>query len=487
MRGFSARDRERIRTAAAEIVTAHHLPSLGLAVVNPAELCFAETFGWADIESGRRLEPRLRHRIGSITKTMVGLCTLALVDEGKLSLEDRVRGWLPEICFHGPADALRIEHLLTHTGGIGEAPTTEGLRNPEAALWSDSADVPGVADAYPDGILLEVPPGTKWAYANHGWALLGEIVARADGRPIEEVLHHRVFAPLGMADSDLLDRPHPDLSTGYHRSPSEDARELMQRAGREIPEETPVDGHNIRGEYVWIRGRAAGAVQGSLLDLARYARALLRKSEGIVRPETFDRMLEPHWCPDARLIWIGLAFFQERFFGERTFGHNGGVTGGWNTSLKVLPEHDLAVVTQLNLAYDGFDRVEQEVIGAVLDAPLHRSPQAPLDDAIRRHAPGVYEAPPGRLTNVRIAAATGRIQITDEDGGLVLRSRRGPWKQGVRMLPADPRDPHYFELDTDEPDPARAVLVTDASGDVEGLLLDRLVHLVRNDALAPWA
>jgi CubicO group peptidase (beta-lactamase class C family) len=160
--------------------------------VTAEELCYSETLGHADIESSRALEPRQRHRIGSITKTMVGLCTMALVEEAKLALEDRVIDRLPEIRFEGPADALLIRHLLTHTGGIGEAPTLEHLRDPESALWSDTAEIPAVADSYPDGILLEVPPGTKWAYANHGWALLGEIVARADGCPIHEVLRRRV-------------------------------------------------------------------------------------------------------------------------------------------------------------------------------------------------------------------------------------------------------------------------------------------------------
>jgi hypothetical protein len=145
------------------------------------------------------------------------------------------------------------------------------------------------------------------------------------------------------------------------------------------------------------------------------------------------------------------------------------------------------VVTHLNLAYDHFDRIEQAVLAAVLDAPPHRAPQAPLDAAIRQSAPGVYEATAGKLTNVRIAGRTGRIQITDADGGLVLRSRRGEWKQGVRMRPLDPSDPRYFELETDELDPARLVVTTDEGGRVTGLHLDRLVHLVRNDSLEPWA
>lgn len=484
---LTAGDVERVRAAAAGLVAEHHLPGLGVAASSAAGLVFAEAFGWADIESCEPLSAAHRHRIGSITKTMVGLCAIALVEERKLGLDDRVVERLPDVRFDGPADALRLRHLLTHTGGIGEAPTVAQLEDPQGALWSRTGDVPPVAERYADGIAIEVPPGTKWAYANHGWALVGEIVARAEGRPIEEVVQQRIFGPLGMERSDLEDRPHPDLTTGYHRPPSEDARALIERAGRAVPEESSVDGHNIRGEYLWIPGRAAGAVQCSLLDLARYAQALLRRAEGIVRPGSFDRMLRPTWCPDARLAHIGLAFFLEHFFGRASFGHNGGVTGGWNTSLKVFPQQDLALVIQLNLAYDHFDRVEQTLIGALLGAPRHRAPDLPLDGGVRAAAPGVYEATPGRLTNVRIAAGTGRIQISERDGGLVLRARRGPWKGGVRMLPADPADPGFFELETGDIQPPRLSLLRDGEGRVAELRLDRLVRLVRNDAVPPWA
>ena len=75
---------------------------------------------------------------------------------------------------------------------------------------------------YPDGIDIEVPVGTKWAYANHAFCLLGEIVARTEGRRIEEVLEQRVFGPLGMSNSDCWDQQRPDLTTGYHHAPDHD-------------------------------------------------------------------------------------------------------------------------------------------------------------------------------------------------------------------------------------------------------------------------
>ena len=487
MKKFGAEDMDRVRETAASLVHQYHLPGLSIGVVLGQELAYAEGFGFADIEERRPQGPRLSQRIGSITKTMVGLCAMALVDEGRLSLDDGVVQRLPEVKFDGPADSLTVRHLLTHTGGIGEAPTEADLAHLDATLWSEEDEVPGVPALYPNGISIEVPPGTKWAYANHGFVLLGEIIARVEGEPIEEVLRRRVFEPLGMSDTDCLDRPHRTLTTGYHRTPDADQRELMQRAGRDVPEEQTVDGHNIRGRYTYIRGRAAGAVQSTIPDMARYASALLRRGGGIVRPETFDAMIAPQWCPDERLQSMGLTFFRTPLFGRRTFGHGGGVLGGWLSMLTVLPDESLAVLVHANLILDTLYRVEAKILQAVLNAPDPVLPSIPVDPTILGSAPGVYEATPGKLTNFRIITGTGRVQISSRDGGLILHARRGPWKGSVRMLPADAADPAFFALDTGEPEPPCVTLLPDEQGRVTGLRFDRLVHMVRNDSVAPWA
>jgi len=87
---FTPSDAARVRAAAAQSVDEYHVPGLAVGVVSGTELAYAEGFGHADIESGRRQAPALRQRIGSITKTMTALCAMALVDEGRLSLDDRL-------------------------------------------------------------------------------------------------------------------------------------------------------------------------------------------------------------------------------------------------------------------------------------------------------------------------------------------------------------------------------------------------------------
>jgi len=223
--------------------------------------------------------------------------------------------------------------------------------------------------------------------------------------------------------------------------------------------------------------------------MARYASALLAKSRGIVRPETFDAMVAPQWCPDDRLASSGLAFVRGRAFGRRTLRHGGGISGGWNTFLDIYPDDGLAVLTHLNLSFDRFGDVTTRLSRAALGAPETPLPTArPIDARVLEAAPGVYEAPmPGPLTNFRIAIGTGRVQITNEDGALVLRARRGPWKDGARMLPADEHDPAFFALEVKGAHAGNVALVRDADGGVTGMRFDGLVELVRNHAIEPWA
>jgi CubicO group peptidase (beta-lactamase class C family) len=277
-----------------------------------------------------------------------------------------------------------------------------------------------------------------------------------------------------MANSDVHDRPHPDLTTGYHRAPDDDTRAFIERYGGQVPDEETVDGHNIRmAKYQYICGdslRAAGAVQSTIHDMARYASALLGRGGGIVRPETFDAMVAPQWCPDDRMPSQGLGFARLPRFGRRVFGHGGGVAGGWNTMLSILPDDDIALLVHLNLASLDITYVDSALLSALLDAPPSgRAAACALDASVLASAAGLYQGSPGTLTNLRIISGFGRVRIDDHNGDLYVQSQRGLWKDGVRLLPADASDPLFFSLDTADVEPLRVALVRDAAGNITGL------------------
>jgi CubicO group peptidase (beta-lactamase class C family) len=486
---FNAAAAQRVRDAAREMLEEHHLPGISIGLVERGELVFSEALGYADIESRAPMDPARRQRIASITKTMVGLCLMALVDEGRLSLDDHVATLLPELRFDGPGDAITLCHLLTHTSGIGEAATPDALTetvNPDRRVVREPGDF---SQMFPRGITVESRPGDKWAYCNLGYALLGEVIVRTEGQPLHAVLQRRIFGPLGMADSDALDQPHPALTTGYHRPPTDDQRELLERAGIRVAEESAVDGYNIRGEYRAEFNRAmiaAGGVQSTIPDMGRYAAALLARGGGIVKPETFRAMSAPQFCPDPRLESWGLSFERAPLYGRNSISHGGAYFGGWNSNLTVFPDDGLAIIQHMNIMLDRPSPVFSRIRRAALGAPVAARPQAPLDGSVAASVTGVFECPPGRLTNFRPSLRIGRTQLSVRDGELWLHARRGVWKDGVRLLPADPDDPCVFIVDRDGDQPSYVILTRGSDGAVDGFRCDELVRMVRTETVAPW-
>ncbi len=481
---------DRLRAAASEARDEHHLPGLSVGVIRGDDLIYCESIGLADIESAVALNPARRHRIASVTKTMVGLCAMSLADEERLSLDERVTTLLPDVVFNGPAESMTVRHLLTHTSGIGEAPTAETLADTVDPSRPEGSRPREFPDMYPNGITIECEPGTKWAYANHGFALLGEIIVRAEGASLNDVMTRRIFEPLGMRDTDCIDASHDALTTGYHRAPNEDNVELLRRAGREPKSEPTVDGYNIRGAQRAEFDRAmlaTGGVQSNMPDMARYASALLRRGAGIVRSETFDAMVAPQWCPDGRFISWGLSISRNVQYGRRTFGHSGAYFGGWNTTLTVLPAENLVLLVATNVMLDEPAPIGRKLLRALLDLSIPPPPDVPLNTEIARSASGVFELTSGYLTNFRPSNRLGRLQITARDGALFVHSRRGAWKDGARLLPADIADPSFFLVQSDGADPVPLTFLRGADGGISGLRTNELIDMIRTEQVAPWA
>jgi hypothetical protein len=222
--------------------------------------------------------------------------------------------------------------------------------------------------------------------------------------------------------------------------------------------------------------------------MARYASSLLRASRGVVRPETLQQMTGDHWRPDKRLPGWGLNFAVRGEGAYRRFGHGGSVFGGWNSTLLVFPELDAALVFHVNLMSDYFEGVFiPRLVNAFLDREDEPLQDMPVDSRILETAPGVYElAEPGPLTNFRPRYNAGRVKLTNEAGTLMMYSRRGPWRAGVRLAPARSGEPDFFAIEHAEHPRNYLSLITNETGAVTGIRFPQIVDYVRNPELDPW-
>jgi CubicO group peptidase (beta-lactamase class C family) len=236
-RGFSKAGLARLRDSMAAHVNAGRVPGMVYALSRGDEI-HVEAVGTAEVGSDRPMQPDTIFRITSMTRPITAAATLLLVADGRLALDQPVDAMLPELAdrrvlrgLDGPVDdtvpadrPITVRDLLTFRGGFGMilAPPSEyPVLMAEQALRLSSAGPPvPVTPHRPDewmrrmGTLpLMDQPGTQWRY-NSGSQILGVLVGRASGQPLESFYKERVFAPLGMNDT-AFEAPTSRLAACY--------------------------------------------------------------------------------------------------------------------------------------------------------------------------------------------------------------------------------------------------------------------------------
>ena len=188
-------------------------PGCALGVYNAGRVVYARGYGMANLEHGVPITSRTVFDLGSTSKQFTALSIFLLEQDGRLSLDDEVREWIPEVPRY--AKPLTIRHLLHHTSG---------LRDYLTLMWLRGVNFDGVTTA---GDALSIitrqretnfEPGSEYLYSYSGYFLLSEIVRRVSGKSLAEFARARIFAPLGMHATHFHDDHTmivPSRATGY--------------------------------------------------------------------------------------------------------------------------------------------------------------------------------------------------------------------------------------------------------------------------------
>ncbi len=173
-----------------------------------------KAYGMADLEHGIANGADTIFEAGSVSKQFTAAAILTLVDDGKLSLDDAVRQYVPELPEYGAP--LTIRHMLTHTSGLrdwGSLAAIAGWPRGERAHTHAH-----VVDILSRQMALNFTPGTRWSYSNSGYNLAAVIVSRVGGMSFAEFSRTRVFEPAGMTHTSWRDdfrRQVPNRATAY--------------------------------------------------------------------------------------------------------------------------------------------------------------------------------------------------------------------------------------------------------------------------------
>lgn len=234
-------------------------PGCTVGVLKDGRLAHALAFGMADLERGRRLDTRSVVNLASVSKQFTAFALLLLEQQGKLSLDDPLLDYVPELA--ASAKGVTLRHLMHHTGGLRDYVALIKLGGRSEA---DGSTIHEAVQALARQTGTNFAPGARYEYSNTGYFLLGVVVARVSGQSLADFSERHIFGPLGMTSTRIVDR-YPDdieaLARGY--SPRGDGFEIDETGWEQVG-----DGQlhsNLHDLAIWDENLYTGRVGGRAL------------------------------------------------------------------------------------------------------------------------------------------------------------------------------------------------------------------------------
>lgn len=327
------------------------VPSVQVAVVRGNKVVLERAWGkTSETISGPRTD--LPYPIASNSKQFLGALLLMLENDGKLSLDDKVAKWLPEV---SGAKDITIRQLLSHTAGLQD-------------YWpQDFAFAAMEQPVAPEGIVarwgmkpLDYAPGTRWQYSNTGYVVAGMIAEKAGGAPLWQQFEKRLFKPLGIKAVPIDAAVGPRFPQGYTRYALGPVRPVVQPA---------------RG-WLWAAGEAAVTAG----DLAKWNIARLNRK--LLPREDWEEMERPVRLADGSRTGYGLGVSMRETSGRRVIEH-GGAAIGFLSQNAVWQDDGIAVTVLTNAE---FARVQDRLSNKIAEIVLPTSPQANTGETPRTDA-----------------------------------------------------------------------------------------------------
>lgn len=453
-----------VQRAVTAFLDRHPMPALAVGMICTGADPVIHTFGFADVERGVPLDEHGVFRISSMSKVLTTVALMRLRERGLLELDRPVNAYLRALKVVPPRfgqSPITIAQLLTHTSGIppwGNRRATRYRRQPRPE---------SLAEVYGGVLVARSQPGHAYAYSNHNFALLGQVIEDVTGEPFERHIASQVLAPLGMRDTSYGANGRDVV--GYGRDTT----------GRLRPTVAPVT------PLV-----AACEARSSIADLLRLAGALLPgRPHTVVAEESQRMMLSAQFRLHPGLAGAGLCFGVREIAGE-PLAHLNAFSPMYSGTIQLLPERGAAVVLlaslsalhALDLLADVLLRLTQKLVPPAaelteLPADLHRS-----------HWPDLE----GRYAHVRAhdrdpaSPAESYVRVQAQERGLYLTvDIPNTGRQRVRLAPTSRSEPTIFQTPPGELDlgpgqsPCAIAFLRDGSGAIDRLCVHSFVTFCR--------
>jgi CubicO group peptidase (beta-lactamase class C family) len=310
---------EKIDKVVTDTLSRTGVPSASIAIVKDGQIAYVKAYGDAKLEPKTGATPAMRYSIGSISKQFTAAAILLLQEQGKLSLDDKVAKYIPDLT---RANEVTIRQLLSHTSGYQD-------------YWPQDYVMPMMLQPVTSQKImdtwakkpLDFDPGTKWQYSNTNYVIAGVIVEKVSRTPLLKFLQEKVFTPLGMnsvadIDQERLGDTDPIGYMRYALGPLRAA---------------PKEGKG------WLF--AAGELAMPAQDLAKWDISMM--DQKLLKPSSYREMGADTSLKNGLATNYGLGVSVNSSGGRRAWSH-GGEVSGFTAQNVVYPDDRAAVVVLTN-------------------------------------------------------------------------------------------------------------------------------------------
>ena len=352
---------DELRTAITEVMDEYDVPAVGIAMVDETGPLLVDAWGKANVEEDIDADADSMFRIGSTSKMFVALSVLKLVEEGRLSLDDRLADLAPEIEFANPweeTNPVLLAHLLEHTTGWDDIHLPEYAHNdPTPATLREGLDF------HPHSRVSRWVPGTRSSYCNSGPPVAAYIVQKVTGQDFEDYVRENFWEPM-------------DMETMTYRLNDDVRSKGVTLYEGDVPQ-----------EYWHIVMRPSGSINASAVDMAKFASFFVNRGNvngvQLISEASLQRMELPATTSAAAVgqeSGYGLHNYSSRHKNWVYREHSGGVNGGL-TEFSYLPEAKVGHAIMIN---SGAGAAYMEISDLVRDYETRNLvvPEAPVATAI---------------------------------------------------------------------------------------------------------
>lgn len=361
-------------------------PGCAVGVYSKGEIIFKKGYGIANLDYDIKITPETVFDIGSVSKQFTAACIILLENEGKLSLDDDIRKYVPEI-FEFDEGKITIRNLLHHTSGLRDY---LGLMYLSGISYDDTFTEETGLDILARQNELNFIPGSEFLYSNSGYLTLAIIVRRVSGESIGSFAQKNIFTPLEMKNTFIY----------------EDGAKVVKN--RAIGYSKDGDEYKREHHFDFVAG-GDGQVYTTVEDFFKWSENF--KDNNLGNDSFLNKMLTKGILSNGDSIDYALGLFHGVYKNHKTIGH-GGAWGGFRADYLQFPEEDLAIVIMSNLGNVNAGQKAKQIADIILKDKLDKKIEKSEKKSSKIEIPktifslsqivGNYEIQPGGIASLTI-------------------------------------------------------------------------------------